>query len=97
TDTINGLLKRLDGAIASQQRFIANAAHQLRTPLAGLKLQSERALREDNMAAMKPALLQIQSSADRVSHIISQLLALAKSGAIESGLLLEKFDLLALV
>lgn len=97
TDTINALLKRLDGAIASQQRFIANAAHQLRTPLAGLKLQSERALREDNLVAMKPALIQIQSSADRVSHIISQLLALAKSGAIESGLVLTQLDLLALV
>lgn len=97
TDTINALLKRLNGAIASQQRFIANAAHQLRTPLAGLKLQSERALREDNLAAMKPALIQIQSSADRVSHIISQLLALAKSGAIESGLVLTQVDLLHLV
>lgn len=97
TDTINVLLGKLSGAIASQQRFIANAAHQLRTPLAGLKLQSERALREDDLAAMKPALLQIRNSADRVSHIISQLLALAKSGSIESGLTATKTDLLKLV
>ncbi|MGZ8186490.1 MAG: sensor histidine kinase N-terminal domain-containing protein, partial [Methylobacter sp.] len=46
TNTINDLLEQSALAIATQQRFIANAAHQLRTPLAGLKLQAERALRE---------------------------------------------------
>ncbi|MCF6252007.1 MAG: sensor histidine kinase N-terminal domain-containing protein [Methylococcaceae bacterium] len=83
TDTINDLLRKLSTAIASQQRFIANAAHQLRTPLAGLKLQAERAQKEENVLAMKPALSQIQNSADRVSHLITQLLALARSGPIE--------------
>lgn len=83
TDTINDLLARLNAAIAAQQRFIANAAHQLRTPLAGLKLQAERALREDDLAAMRPALLQIQSSADRASHLITQLLLLAKAEPVE--------------
>jgi two-component system sensor histidine kinase TctE len=83
TDTINDLLARLNTAIAAQQRFIANAAHQLRTPLAGLKVQAERALREDDLATMRPALLQIQSSADRASHLITQLLVLAKSEPIE--------------
>jgi two-component system sensor histidine kinase TctE len=83
TDTINDLLSRLAAAIAAQQRFVANAAHQLRTPLAGLKLQAERALREQDLAAMKPALLQMQSSADRASHTITQLLVLAKSGPVD--------------
>ena len=50
TDTINDLLERLGLAIATQQRFIANAAHQLRTPLAGLKLQVERALARTGFA-----------------------------------------------
>jgi two-component system sensor histidine kinase TctE len=62
TNTINDLLEAHTQAIANQQRFIANAAHQLRTPLAGLKLQAERALREKDIAAMKPALQQIQKS-----------------------------------
>ncbi|MCL7420064.1 MAG: sensor histidine kinase N-terminal domain-containing protein [Methylobacter sp.] len=83
TDTINDLLARLAAAIAAQQRFVANAAHQLRTPLAGLKLQAERALREQDLSAMKPALLQMQSSADRASHTITQLLVLAKSGPVD--------------
>ncbi len=83
TDTINDLLARLTTAIEAQQRFIANAAHQLRTPLAGLKLQAERALREDDLNAMRPALLQIQSSADRASHLITQLLLLAKAEPVE--------------
>ena len=83
TDTINNLLERLSGAIVAQQRFIANAAHQLRTPLAGLVVQAERALREQDLDAMKPALLQMQNSADRLSHTVTQLLILAKSGPVD--------------
>jgi two-component system sensor histidine kinase TctE len=79
TNTINNLLEQSALAIATQQRFIANAAHQLRTPLAGLKLQAERAFREQDLTAMRPALTQIQSCADRMSHITTQLLVLAKS------------------
>lgn len=93
TDTINDLLERLSMAIATQQRFISNAAHQLRTPLAGLKLQAERALREQDLAAMKPALLQIQSSADRMSHMTTQLLVLARSEPINGGYELLPLDL----
>ncbi|MCK4841078.1 MAG: sensor histidine kinase N-terminal domain-containing protein [Methylococcales bacterium] len=93
TDTINNLLKKSSVAITSQQRFIANAAHQLRTPLAGLKLQAERAQREDNILRMRPALSQIQNSADRVSHMITQLLALARSSPIEGSHQMEKIDL----
>ena len=97
TDTINNLLGKLSAAITSQQRFIANAAHQLRTPLAGLKLQADRAQREDNVITMRPALSQIQNSADRVSHMITQLLALARSGPIEGSHQFEKIDLYNLV
>ena len=93
TDTINSLLGKLSTATASQQRFIANAAHQLRTPMAGLKLQAERAQREDNILAMRPALSQIQNSADRVSHMITQLLALARSAPIEGSHQMERVDL----
>jgi len=85
TDTINQLLQRLALAIATQQRFITNAAHQLRTPLAGLKLQAERALREQDVTKMQPALQQIQSSADRMSHLTTQLLVLAKTEPVQGS------------
>ncbi len=97
TDTINGLLERLTIAIAAQQRFIANAAHQLRTPLAGLVVQAERALREQDLAAMKPALLQMQNCADRLSHTVSQLLVLAKSEPIDGMSELKPVNLYEMV
>ncbi|MEY3288923.1 MAG: hypothetical protein RLZZ419_1165 [Pseudomonadota bacterium] len=93
TDTINELLEAHTLAIATQQRFIANAAHQLRTPLAGLKLQAERALREQDLSAMQPALQQIKNSADRMSHLTTQLLVLAKSEPINGGYELVPVDL----
>lgn len=79
THTINDLLRRLSLSIAAQQRFLANAAHQLRTPLAGLKIQVERALLETDVAAMRPALRLVKNATDRVSHLNSQLLALARA------------------
>ncbi|CAI8960395.1 sensor histidine kinase [Methylocaldum szegediense] len=85
TRTINDLLARLSTAMAAQQRFIANAAHQLRTPLAGLKVQAERALRETDLASMRPALAQIRNGADRASRLSTQLLALARSETALGG------------
>ncbi|MEQ1485947.1 sensor histidine kinase N-terminal domain-containing protein [Methyloglobulus sp.] len=97
TDTINDLLARLAHAIAAQQRFIANAAHQLRTPLAGFVIQAERALREQDMDTMKPALLQMQNSAGRLSHTVTQLLVLAKSEPIDGMNEFKMVDLFQLV
>jgi two-component system sensor histidine kinase TctE len=85
THTINDLLARLSTAIAAQQRFIANAAHQLRTPLAGLKVQAERAQRETDLATMRPALTQIRNCADRASRLSTQLLVLARSETALGG------------
>ncbi|CAB1275541.1 sensor histidine kinase [Candidatus Nitrosacidococcus tergens] len=77
--TMNNLLAKLMKTIALQKAFIENAAHQLRTPLSGLKVQAERALRLNNLEEMKPALIQIKSSADQMNHLNSQLLILAQS------------------
>ncbi|OQW71572.1 MAG: sensor histidine kinase [Proteobacteria bacterium ST_bin11] len=85
THTINDLLQRLGSTLITQQRFIENAAHQLRTPLAGLKLQAERALGADSPEAMKAALWHIKHAADRVAHLSTQLLVLARSEAVSQS------------
>jgi two-component system sensor histidine kinase TctE len=76
---LNEMLGKLAAAQASQRRFIANAAHQLRTPLAALQVQSERALNESNPAAHAQALQRVVSGTLRVAHISRQLLTLAKA------------------
>jgi two-component system, OmpR family, sensor histidine kinase TctE len=76
--SMNDLLHRLRQAIAIQQRFIADASHQLRTPLAGLQTQAEMALRETNPDSVRHALEQINTSTARLSHLVKQLLSLAR-------------------
>lgn len=70
---------KLNLTLNSQRRFIENASHQLRTPLAGLKVQAERAISAKDLETIKPALLQIKNSADRIAHLSTQLLVLARS------------------
>ena len=76
---LNELFVRLDLAVAGQNRFIADAAHQLRTPLAGLKTQAELAMREDDPVAMRAALERVRAAVDRSAHLVNQLLALARA------------------
>ena len=77
----NDLMARLEQNLQAQQRFIADAAHQMRTPLTGLKTQTELALSEVDPNLMHTSLEQIAESADRAAHLISQLLALARAEA----------------
>ena len=77
-DALNQLFERLDRAVAGQNRFIADAAHQLRTPLAGLKTQAELAMREDDPISMRAALERVRAAVDRSGHLVNQLLALAR-------------------
>ena len=84
---LNQLLSRLNAAIASQQRFIANAAHQLRTPLAGLKTHAELARREPSTSELRSLLDMIAGETQRTSHLVNQLLTLARAepGEAPSG------------
>ncbi|MBY0356495.1 MAG: sensor histidine kinase [Candidatus Obscuribacterales bacterium] len=75
---INNLLSHLDEDREAQRRFVSNAAHQLRTPLAGLKTQTELALRNQNPDDLRQSLKHINTSANRATRLAQQLLALAR-------------------
>ena len=81
--SVNDLLTRLNDSIATQKRFLADAAHQLKTPLAGLRMQADLAQREGTSTEhLKRSLQQIGRSSIRATHTVNQLLALARA---ESG------------
>ncbi len=72
----NQLMARLDHLLQHQKRFVRDAAHQLRTPLAVLKVQTQSALRGD--APPEQALREIAQTVDRATELANQMLALAK-------------------
>ena len=78
--SVNDLLMRLKDSIATQKRFLADAAHQLKTPLAGLRMQADLAQRQDASAEeLKQSLRHIGRSSIRATHTVNQLLALARA------------------
>jgi two-component system sensor histidine kinase TctE len=76
---MNGFLERLSASISAQQRFIADAAHQLRTPIAGLKTQTELALRQAQAGEAKATLDQLHAATDQLTRLVNQLLSLARA------------------
>jgi two-component system sensor histidine kinase TctE len=76
---MNDLLARLGTAISTQQRFIADAAHQLRTPIAGLKTQTELALRQSQPGNVHDTLRQLQTATEKSTRLVNQLLSLARA------------------
>lgn len=78
---LNDLLLQLGAALRTQQQFVANAAHQLRTPLAGLRMQVEYGLRQDNPLEWRRTLETLGSVTERTVHLANQLLTLAKTEA----------------
>lgn len=82
--SINDLLTRLDRSMSTQKHFLADAAHQLKTPLAGLRMQAELAQREidageQDPKALKRSLQQIAHASQRAAHMVNQLLAMARA------------------
>jgi two-component system sensor histidine kinase TctE len=84
--TIDALLSRLDRMLRQQQRFIADAAHQLRTPLAGLRLQAERALADPRPDTIREALTHVERLSAGTARAAGQLLALARAQAPDESL-----------
>ncbi len=78
-DAVNDLLERLKQVMAAQQRFVADAAHQLRTPFAGLKMQSELALRTNDPERKRHAMEHILTSTLHGIRLVNQLLVLARN------------------
>ncbi|MEW5755067.1 MAG: ATP-binding protein [Pseudomonadota bacterium] len=76
--SMNTLLQRLRTAFENERRFTADASHELRTPLAALKTHAQVALRLAENETQKKSLHQVISGVDRASHLVDQLLTLAR-------------------
>lgn len=82
-EAFNDMLDRMRRSVEVQQRFVADASHQLRTPLTGLKTQAQFALRETDPETLRHALGQIAAGVDRASRLVNQLLTLARTEGTE--------------
>jgi two-component system OmpR family sensor kinase/two-component system sensor histidine kinase QseC len=76
---LNALLQRLDAAFGTQRAFVADAAHELRSPLTALKLQIGLLQRSGDETARRAALEALAAGVDRAARLVEQLLALARS------------------
>lgn len=75
---LNGLFRRLQQAFEAQKRFVADAAHELRSPLAALKLQVQGLARAHDDEARQRAVQRLDAGIERASHLVDQLLLLAR-------------------
>jgi len=97
-DAVNDLLRRLNDSIATQKRFLADAAHQLKTPLAGLRMQADLAQRPGTSNEdLKRSLQQIGRSSIRATHTVNQLLSLARAEGASTALQRTPCDMAELV
>jgi two-component system sensor histidine kinase TctE len=93
---INDLLARLDRSIGAQRHFLADAAHQLKTPLAGLRMQAELAQRDaegGDVRSVKRSLEQIARSSQQAAHMVNQLLSMARAEDTGETRRVQPFDL----
>lgn len=97
TAALSSLLLRLQQALQIQRRFVADAAHQLRTPLTALRLHIDNALIQNRMEDARPMLQQVKIAADRSIRLSQQLLALAQSEEIILRGQKEAFDFSAMM
>ena len=95
--SINDLLSRLKASLTTQKRFLADAAHQLKTPLAGLRMQADLAQRETDADELKKSLKQIGRASIRATHTVNQLLAMARAETTGRSLAQHPIDLAYIV
>lgn len=94
---LNALLARLQTALNAQRAFIADAAHELRTPLTALQLQIQLVERAEDDAQRDAAISELKSGLQRTTHVIQQLLTLARQEPANVDYASETVDLIALV
>lgn len=92
-DVINQLLARMRRVRTNQERFIGDASHQLRTPLAGISARAELALRQDSPEQWHEALSTIQVTSERTGRLATQLLSLTRLDNPEYAPAPERLDL----
>jgi two-component system sensor histidine kinase TctE len=97
TRALNALLLRLDASLAAQRRFVADSAHQLRTPMTALKINLDQALLETTLEGVRPALTEASRAAERMARLSNQLLWLARAEPDAAAAMpLEDIDLVEL-
>jgi two-component system, OmpR family, sensor histidine kinase TctE len=95
--SVNDLLERLKESIVTQKRFLADAAHQLKTPLAGLRMQADLAQRSGSSEDdLKKSLQQIGRASVQATHTVNQLLSLARAEGGGHHLPQQRCDMAAL-
>ncbi|MBN6746406.1 hypothetical protein JKG41_15325, partial [Acidithiobacillus sp. MC2.1] len=78
-DSTNELLRRLAESFTAQRRFLADAAHELRTPITALRLQLQLLQRSQDEQSLQTALEDLEAGIDRSQHLVEQLLEIARS------------------
>jgi two-component system, OmpR family, sensor histidine kinase QseC len=84
-DALNRLFERIAGLLAAERRFNADAAHELRTPIAAIRAQTQVAIKAGLSPAREPALQAALVGCDRAAHLVDQLLMLAHVEASPQG------------
>ena len=90
---LNGLMRRFEVALTAQRTFVADAAHELRSPLTALKLQLQVAERAGSEEERRVALARLHERLDRSTHLVRQLLSLARHETALTASQLQTVDL----
>ena len=91
-EALNDLLGQLDRSITAQRAFVADAAHELRSPLTALKLQLQLAERAADKESQNTAFTKLHERVERAAHLIRQLLTLARQEALTAGQEMSDLD-----